>query len=230
VLDLYRGDFLVGLHLSEAPAFEQWVDSERTRLRAMAASSAWTLADDALRTASGEVLRSVRVALELSGLDERALRRGMRLLADAGERASAIATYERFVTDLRRELEVDVDPETRALATELRRTAMPAVATEPDRAILTDARDSLDSAPKRSPTMRPAPMDSRRRVAIAVASGLIALVAAARYSSAPHAQADPRRVEVSAFTNETSVSALESVVDRRRSMRGRRSRSCQVSR
>ena len=54
-------------------------------------------------------------------------------------------------------------------------------------------------------------MDSRRRVAIAVASGLIALVAAARYSSAPHAQADPRRVEVSAFTNETSIPALESV-------------------
>jgi hypothetical protein len=53
-------------------------------LRAMAANSAWTLADDALRTASGDVLRNVRVALGLSGLDERALRRGMRLLADAG--------------------------------------------------------------------------------------------------------------------------------------------------
>lgn len=211
VLDLYRGDFLVGLHVSDAPAFEQWVESERTRLRAMAANSAWTLADDALRSASGDVLRSVRVALGLSGLDERALRRGMRLLAHAGERASAIATYERFVTELRRELEVDVDPETRALATQLRRTATPAIAKEPDGAILTDTHRSLESVRKGSAPVRPAPMDSRRRVAIAVASGLIALVAAARYSSAPHAQADPRRVEVSAFANETSVPALESV-------------------
>src|SRR5204863_1390483 len=50
VLHLYRGDFLAGLHLSEAPAFEQWVDGERMRLRAMTASSAWMLADEALRT------------------------------------------------------------------------------------------------------------------------------------------------------------------------------------
>ena len=209
VLELYSGDFLLGLHVSEAPAFEHWVDGERARLRGIATTSAWILADNSARTRSNELLPVVRSALALSGFDERSLRRGMRILADAGDRASAIAVYERFAADLRRELEVDVDPETHALATELRQPLR-----APVRVPLVSSEVVAREPTPAKPAGGRAPLMTQRRVALVVATGLIALVAAARYSSAPHAQADPRRVEVSAFVNETAVPSLETVARR----------------
>ncbi|MGH7579882.1 MAG: AfsR/SARP family transcriptional regulator, partial [Gemmatimonadales bacterium] len=47
-LELYGGDFLPGFFVSGVAAeFEQWLESERTRLRARAARAAWTVADQA---------------------------------------------------------------------------------------------------------------------------------------------------------------------------------------
>jgi DNA-binding SARP family transcriptional activator len=210
VLGLYRGDFLLGIHLSDAPAFEHWADGERARLREIAANSAWTLAENAVRTRSSDLLQAVRSALALSGLDERALRKGMRLLADAGDRASAIAVYERFAAELRRELDVEVDPETSELATEIRQAVTVSVR-EHELPKLPEVEVARGSTTRAAPTSRRTPAVTRRRLALGVAAGLIALVAAARYSSAPHAQADPRRVEVGEFVNETPIPALADV-------------------
>src|ERR1700738_2818668 len=44
-LELYRGDLLTGFFIDEAPEFEQWLQSERTRLRALAAKAASTIAE-----------------------------------------------------------------------------------------------------------------------------------------------------------------------------------------
>jgi hypothetical protein len=44
VVDLYRGDLLAGVHVRETPAFEQWLDGERGRLRRRAFEAAWALA------------------------------------------------------------------------------------------------------------------------------------------------------------------------------------------
>lgn len=40
-VELYRGDLLQGFFISGAPDFEQWLDSERTRLRERATGAAW---------------------------------------------------------------------------------------------------------------------------------------------------------------------------------------------
>jgi len=44
---LYRGEFLPGLHVAGAPAFERWFVSERFRLRKQAAKVLGDLAGDA---------------------------------------------------------------------------------------------------------------------------------------------------------------------------------------
>src|SRR5687768_1691286 len=43
-LELYRGDFLPGFHVSEAPDFERWLDEVRDRLRRQAGEAASHLA------------------------------------------------------------------------------------------------------------------------------------------------------------------------------------------
>jgi len=45
-LKLYRGDFLEGWFIREAPEFERWLEDERTRLREKAAGAAWALAHE----------------------------------------------------------------------------------------------------------------------------------------------------------------------------------------
>src|ERR1041384_4810036 len=45
-LKWYRGDLLDGFFISDAPTFERWLDQERARLRARAATAAWTVADE----------------------------------------------------------------------------------------------------------------------------------------------------------------------------------------
>jgi DNA-binding SARP family transcriptional activator len=216
VVELYAGDFLAGLHLSEAPAFEHWVDGERTRLRGIAANSAWAVAERAAQARSSGLAGCVRSALALSGLDECALRKGMRLLADIGDRASAISAYERFAAELRRELEVDVDPETRALAVELRQTVAPSAAGERADAPVTEMRYGIARVPGADvpPPVKRNPVAAQRRAAMAAAAGLIALAAAARYASGVDAQADPRRVDVGAFSNETTIRELDAVAQR----------------
>ena len=42
-VSLYRGDFLAGFHVHDAPEFEHWVAAERTRLRELALASLHTL-------------------------------------------------------------------------------------------------------------------------------------------------------------------------------------------
>ena len=58
-----------------------------------------------------DAVRHARKALELAGLDERMLRRLLALIADAGDRSTAVATYEEFATLLREEYGAEPSPE-----------------------------------------------------------------------------------------------------------------------
>ena len=44
--EVYQGDLLPGLHLSDVPEFERWLEETRTRLRGQAVQAAWRLADE----------------------------------------------------------------------------------------------------------------------------------------------------------------------------------------
>ena len=114
-LELYRGDLLDGLHV-RAAGFERWLESERARLLELAGAAAWQLAE---RYENGQDLTSAarwaRKAARLARTDERRVRRVIRLLHRAGDRAGAAQVYEEFALFLRQELAVEPSDETRAL-------------------------------------------------------------------------------------------------------------------
>src|SRR6266581_382411 len=112
-LDLYRGDLLEGFFIRGAPAFEQWLEDERVRLKVVALRSATLLAE---RGGLAESVQWGRRALRISPLDEPTLRRLMQTLDRLGDRAGALEAYDAFAHRLTTELEAEPAPETRALA------------------------------------------------------------------------------------------------------------------
>ncbi|MFI6483224.1 ATP-binding protein [Nonomuraea sp. NPDC050663] len=116
-LRLWRGDFLDGVGLDDAPAFTAWLEGERQRTRLM-------LRQVVLRHAGhpdAALVRLARVLTALDPLDEEAGRLLMAALAGTGNRAAALTSYEALRRGLREELGVAPAPETVALREELAR-------------------------------------------------------------------------------------------------------------
>jgi len=119
-LDLWRGEFLPGLHVPGGE-FERWLDGTRDRLARRAVDAAEQLR--ARAEERGDVagaLRWARRGTELSPYDETAWRHLLSSLDRAGDRAGALAAYNTLATHLRDDLEVEPSPETRALADRIR--------------------------------------------------------------------------------------------------------------
>jgi class 3 adenylate cyclase/DNA-binding SARP family transcriptional activator/tetratricopeptide (TPR) repeat protein len=112
--DVYAGDFMPGF-------YEDWVLSERERLRTFALDARSRLAVDA--EARGDVDGALAQARSLLGLDalrEDGYRLLMRCHARRGERAEGLRAYHKCVEVLDRELGVEPDSATRAAYLELR--------------------------------------------------------------------------------------------------------------
>jgi serine/threonine-protein kinase len=120
-LELYRGDLLPGFYLERDAGFEEWLERERTRLRASAAQAARVLAsaceNDARFTTA---VSSARRAVELSSVDERIVRELLELLDRLGDRAGAIHAYEEFARRLSSEYDAEPGSETKAVAARIR--------------------------------------------------------------------------------------------------------------
>ena len=120
-LELYRGDFLPGFFLGDAPQFERWLDSERNDLRAAAARAAWAASDEA--QVSGDTAacaRWARYAARLSPDDEQAARRLISTLDTIGDRTGALRAYDDFERYLAAELDVSPSKATFDLAATIR--------------------------------------------------------------------------------------------------------------
>jgi DNA-binding SARP family transcriptional activator/TolB-like protein len=120
-LDLHRGPFLEGFHLTGAPEFEHWVDSMRARTRDAAFGAACGLAERAER--AGEPFAAAawaRRAMELQPWDEQALRLLLNLLDRLGDRAGATEAYRLFERRLAAEFQESPDPETCRLIAQIR--------------------------------------------------------------------------------------------------------------
>jgi DNA-binding SARP family transcriptional activator len=120
-LALYRGDFLEGMVLPDAPAFDEWQAGQRERLRQLAVQALQALA--AHDAAQGETLAAVDGLTRVLALDpwrEEAHRQLMALLAATGQRAAALAQYEACRRVLADALGVEPEPATTALADRLR--------------------------------------------------------------------------------------------------------------
>lgn len=176
---LYRGHLLDAFHVDECPAFADWLDGERRRLRERAARSARAMAAAANRGDDVSVsVLSARRALLLAPYDEAALCGLMISMELAGRRGHAIEEYTAFVTRLDADLGVEPSTELRALAEAIRsgsrtvgmrlpRAPAPAPTIAPTTAPTTSGEEAR-------PVHRPR---SRRAYAI-YASTLIVVVAA----------------------------------------------------
>ncbi|HEX6066819.1 MAG TPA: BTAD domain-containing putative transcriptional regulator, partial [Longimicrobiales bacterium] len=100
---LYRGPFLDGFFLSEAPEFERWTDRERDRLAAGYRSALESLAESAER--AGDFAGAAdwwRTRAAHDPYDSRVALRLMQSLESAGNRASALqhaAAHERLLEE-----------------------------------------------------------------------------------------------------------------------------------
>jgi DNA-binding SARP family transcriptional activator/TolB-like protein len=119
-LELYQGPLLDGVYLPAAPAFEQWLETERASLQAAAADAAWRLAERLEAEHPAAALPWARRALALTHLEEAALRRFVLLLDSCGEDAAAIQAYEQFKRALWQEHEAEPTSETQLLMARVR--------------------------------------------------------------------------------------------------------------
>lgn len=152
LLDLYRGEFLDGLHIADAPDFERWGDRMRAALRSRAADLAWSLSEGA--ESAGEWITAARYARRAADLAvdvEGASQRLIRLLDRAGDRAAALAEYERLGSWLESEFGVPPSPETAMLVKRVRTRdsalTVPAAEGGPRRAAGRSATPSLAVLP-----------------------------------------------------------------------------------
>ncbi len=120
--DLYRGNFLEALSLPDSLGFEEWVLSQRERLRLKALSMLGRLAKAyELRGAYPEALNYARRYTALESFDEEGHQQVMRLLALTGQRNAALRQYETCRLILEGELGVNPNRNTTELAEMIRR-------------------------------------------------------------------------------------------------------------
>ncbi len=131
-VEVFRGDFLEGFAVRDAPGFEDWVAAEADGLRRELTT---TLADLAsTQEADGDTagaVRSVQRWLSLDPLHEPAHRALIRMYAATGDRAAALVQYRECVRTLSRELGVPPLVETTDLYEAINRGSYPAAPCAP---------------------------------------------------------------------------------------------------
>ena len=119
--DCYRGDFLAGFSLGDAPGFDDWAASQREVWRRRLGMIFDGLSE--IQFASGEFASTTETTahwITLDPLNEAAYRRKMRAHFAAGERGQALETYDACRAALVAELSVQPEPATEALAARVR--------------------------------------------------------------------------------------------------------------
>lgn len=120
-VELYRGPFLDGFYLGDAPEFEQWMAGERARLEAEYTKALERLALDA--EGAGDYASAVTWWRRLTDADSLSGRYAlglMRALAGAGDHAAALRHAERYEQIVAEELGTGAGPEIASLASEIR--------------------------------------------------------------------------------------------------------------
>jgi DNA-binding SARP family transcriptional activator/predicted ATPase len=106
--DLYRGDFLEGFHVRNAPDFEQWLLVERERLRSAAVQLFANLATGYQQSGQlPDAINTVRQLLIIEPWREEAHYQLMELLAHTGETQAALRQYEWCRATLADELAIE---------------------------------------------------------------------------------------------------------------------------
>jgi LuxR family maltose regulon positive regulatory protein len=123
-VELYRGDFLHGLNLSDSPGYDEWQFFQRDSLRQQYAEALECLS--AGYACQGDWDRAIGCArrwVALDRLHEPARRALIALYARAGQRTSALQQYEELTRLLQEQVGQEPEQETRQLFDQLRRPA-----------------------------------------------------------------------------------------------------------
>lgn len=163
----YRGPFLDGFHVDEAPELGRWIDEERSRRAGACARALERLADAAEK--QGDRHRALewwRRRAAIDATDGRVTLRLMQALAAIGDREGALRAARVYETLVRGELEAEPDRAVTQLVDKLRRVAPAApVSMPPNAAPIADmvpavaplrAAVTSEALPGRRPTRRPA--------------------------------------------------------------------------
>lgn len=128
---LYRGPFLDGFFVSDAPDFEQWTSRERDRLAAGYARALEALGEDAAaRSDHAKAVEWWKLRAAQDPYDSRVAVRLMQVLEASGNRAAALQHADLHERLLKQEFGIGAAPEVASLATRLRNTPVPFVGPE----------------------------------------------------------------------------------------------------
>jgi DNA-binding SARP family transcriptional activator len=136
---LINGGFLDGFKIPDASGFEDWLTVERSHWQGLAMDALLRHAEE--RLDAGDELGAdepITKARKLDQLSQRALRAEMRRLAGADNRSEALRVCERFVNQSQRDGGTPLEPETKALADQIRSGRvrhLPADAQSPARSV-----------------------------------------------------------------------------------------------
>jgi len=123
-VELYRGPFLDGFYLTDAPEFEHWMDAERGRVERSYTEALERLAKSA--EASNDYAAAARWRQKLVDTDPVSSKHAtdlIRALMHAGNHASALQYAERYEAIVAQELGTSVGPAVAALVAEVRQRA-----------------------------------------------------------------------------------------------------------
>ncbi|MEM7535836.1 MAG: BTAD domain-containing putative transcriptional regulator [Chloroflexota bacterium] len=113
VLATYRGEFLQGFHIRNAVYFDEWALAQREAYHLLTLRGYEQLAQHCLQQEAYTLgLATTQRLLQLEPWSETGHRLRMKLLAQSGQRAAALAQYELCRQILADELDVDPMPET----------------------------------------------------------------------------------------------------------------------
>lgn len=149
-VEAYRGPFLDGFHLGDAPEFEQWLDAERTRLERRYAGAMERLAQTA--EAAHDHATAASWWRRLTDTDPVSSKNAtglIRALMNAGDHAAALQHAERYEAVVAQELGTSVGPAVADLVAEVRASAK----TQPVAGFKSSSR-----APQSTPSAIPVPV------------------------------------------------------------------------
>ena len=137
-VNLYRNHFLTGFSLKDAYSFNEWAFAKSEELRGQLVDVLMTLSAD--YCALGQADKAIPYARRLVALDplnESAHRQLMEVYIQAGQHSAALKQYQTCEQILRKELNLDPQPETRALYKKIRKGEMKPIQVEKQKETIT---------------------------------------------------------------------------------------------
>lgn len=123
-ISLYRDHFLSGFSLRDAPPFDEWASAQSEKLKHELAGALSLLSETYCASNQAEAaLPYARRRVALDPLNESSHRQLMEVYVQAGQRNAALNQYHVCERLLRKELNLDPQPETRALYKTIRKGA-----------------------------------------------------------------------------------------------------------